>query len=67
MNLVKEKRKKQHFLVQTNQKNMNLPRKQKILIKKNLIDKIHKLIVKELKFNINHHNQTRQNHNLLQI
>jgi hypothetical protein len=53
--------------MQTSKKKVNLPRKQKKLIKKDLIDKIHKLIVKELKFNINCHIQTRKNHNLFQI
>jgi hypothetical protein len=34
MNLVKEKRKKQHVLGQTSKNRVNLPRKQKKLIKK---------------------------------
>jgi hypothetical protein len=34
---------------------------------KNLIDKIHKLIVKELKLNVNHHIKKNRNHDLLQV
>jgi hypothetical protein len=37
------------------------------LIKKNLVDKIHKLIVKELKLNINCHIKIGKNHNLVQV
>jgi hypothetical protein len=54
MNLVEEKRKNNNLSSANKQQNVNLPRKQKILIKKNLGDKIHKLIIQELKLNINH-------------
>jgi hypothetical protein len=61
----KEKRKK--ILVQTTNicelaKN-EIKKKQK----KQLVDKIHKLIVKELKLNINCHIKTSKNHNLFQV
>jgi hypothetical protein len=62
-----EKKRKNNFLVHTSKRYVNLLRKQKILIKKNLIYKIHKLIVKKVKFNINDHIKTYRNHNLLQI
>jgi len=39
-------------------KNLNL---------KNIVDKIHKLIVKKLKFNVNRHIKISKNHNLLQV
>ncbi len=65
MNQVKKKR-KNNFLMHTNKRYMNQPRKHKILIKKK-IDKIHKLIVKELKLNVNCHIKTCKNHNLLQV
>ncbi len=64
MNLVEEKR-KNTFLVQTNKIYVNLLRKQKKFKKKNLIDKIHKLIVKEFKLTVNCHIKTSRNHNLL--
>jgi hypothetical protein len=51
---------------------MNLSRKQKALIlknlvKKNLVDKIHKLIVKKLKLNVNCHIKIGRNHNFFQV
>jgi len=48
MNLVEEK--KNIYYNVDKQKNVKLPRK-----KKNLIDKIHKQIIKELKINVNCH------------
>jgi hypothetical protein len=54
MNLVEEKIKNNNLSNANKQENVNLPRKQKILIKKNLVDKIHKLIIKELKLNVNY-------------
>jgi hypothetical protein len=66
MNLVREKRKNNIFSA-NKQKKSEFTKEKKKLLKKHLIDKIHKLIVKELKFNINHHIQTRKNHNLIQI
>jgi hypothetical protein len=51
----------------TSKRYATLLKKQKILIKKNLIDKIHKLIVKEIKLNVNRHIKTNRNHNLFQV
>jgi hypothetical protein len=48
MILVEEK--KNQFFNYTSKRYVNLPRKQK-----NLIDKIHKLIVKEFKLDVHHH------------
>jgi hypothetical protein len=59
------KKKRQQLFVLTNKKSAILPRNQKILIKKKIVDKIHKLIVKELKFNVNCHIKIGRNHNLL--
>jgi len=50
-----EEKGKNNFLMQTSKKYVNLLRKQKILIKKNLVDKIHKLIIKKFKFNVDCH------------
>ncbi len=64
MNPIEEKRKINNFLMQMSKKeNLNLPRKQKILI----VDKIHKLIVKEFKLNANCYLKTSENHNLPQF
>jgi len=50
MNPIEEKRNLNNFLMQTSNKtNVNLLTKQKILI----INKIHKLIIKEFKLNVN--------------
>jgi len=54
MNLVEEKRKNNNLSSANKQQNVNLPKKQKKLIKKTLVDKIHKLIIEELKLNVNH-------------
>ncbi len=51
--------------MQTSKRCANLPRKQKILNKKNLVHKIHKVIVKELKLNVKHNIKIGRNHNLL--
>jgi len=66
MNLVEKEKKKQLSNVDK-QRCANLSRKQKKLNWKNLVDKIHKLIVKELKFNVNHNIKIVQNDNLLQV
>ncbi len=58
MNLVEEKRKNNNLSSANKQQNVNLPKKQKILIKKNLGDKIHKLIIQELKLNVNHQGES---------
>jgi hypothetical protein len=64
MNPIEEKRKINKFLMQMSEKeNVNLPRKQKILI----INKIHKLTIKEFKLNVNCYIKTRKNHNLPQF
>jgi hypothetical protein len=34
---------------------------------KNLVNKIHKLVVKKLKLNVDCHIKTQRNHNLLQV
>jgi hypothetical protein len=67
MNLVEEKRKNNNFLVQTNKRYVTLLKKFKKFKLKNLFDKIHKLIVKELKFNVNYHIKIGKHHNLLQV
>jgi len=58
MNLVEEKRKNNNLSSANKQQNMNLPRKQKKLIRKNLVEKIHQLIIKELKLNVNHQGES---------
>jgi hypothetical protein len=58
MNLVEEKRKNNNLSSANKQQNMNLPRKQKNLIRKNLVEKIHQLIIKELKLNVNHQGES---------
>jgi hypothetical protein len=58
MNLVQEKRKNNNLSSANKQQNMNLPRKQKNLIRKNLVEKIHQLIIKELKLNVNHQGES---------
>jgi len=50
-----------------NESYVNLPRKQKEIDWKNLIDKIHKLIAKQLKLNVNRHIKIDKNHNRLQV
>jgi hypothetical protein len=59
MNLVEEKKKNQLFNVDK-QKICKLAKKTKKFNEKNIIDKIHKLIVKELKLNVNRHIKKRQ-------
>jgi hypothetical protein len=66
MNLVEGKRKKQLFGADE-QKMCELAKKAENLNYKNLVDKIHKLIFKELKLNVNHNVKTGKNHNLLQV
>jgi hypothetical protein len=58
MNLVEEKRKNNNLSSANKQQNMNLPRKQKNLIRKILVEKIHQLIIKELKLNVNHQGES---------
>ncbi len=59
--------KKKQFFIANKQKIYKLVKKTKKINLKNLVDKIHKLIVKELKLNINCHIKIDQNHNLLPI
>jgi len=67
MNLVEEKR-KNNFPMETSKRCANLPKKNGANLNfKKIIDKIHKLIVKELKFNVNHSIKIDENHNLLQV
>jgi hypothetical protein len=66
MNLVEGKRKKQLFGV-AEQKMCEFAKKAENLSYKNLVDKIHKLIFKELKLNVNHNIKIGKNHNLLQV
>jgi hypothetical protein len=49
------------------QKLCELAKKIKNLNKKYIVDKIHKLIVKAFKLNVNHHIKTSRNHNLFQV
>ncbi len=65
MNLVKEKTKQ--LINVHKQKICELVKKIKSFNFKNLVDKIHKLIVKKLKLNVNHRIKTGKNHNLLQV
>jgi len=58
MNLVEGKKKSNNLSSANKQQNVNLSRKQKKLIKKNLVDKIHKPIIKELKLNVNHQGES---------
>jgi hypothetical protein len=44
-----------------------LAKKTKKLNRKNLVDKIQKLIVKELELNVNHNIKIVKNHNILQV
>jgi hypothetical protein len=57
---------KKNFLMHTN-KILALPSKQKILIKKILVDKIYKLIIKEFKLNVDCDIKIGRNHNLFQV
>jgi hypothetical protein len=66
MNLVEMKRKIQLFGA-NEQKMCELAKKAKNLNCKNLVHKIHKLIIKELKLNVNHNIKISKNHNLLQV
>jgi hypothetical protein len=66
MNPVEETR-KNNFLMPTSKRYENLLKKAKNFNLKNLVDKMHKLIIKELKLNLNYHIKTCRNHNLLQI
>jgi hypothetical protein len=64
MNPIEEKRKINNFLMQASQKKKkNLPRKPRNLI----VNKRHKLIVKEFKLNVNCYIKTSKNHNLPQF
>jgi hypothetical protein len=54
------------FLCKQKKKNANCHESKKILIKK-IIDKIHKLIFKKLKLNVNRCIKIGKNHDLLQI
>ncbi len=67
VNVVEKKtHKKNNFLVQTNKRYANLSKIKKFN-KKKKVDKIHKVIVKELKPNINCHIKIGKNYNLLQM
>jgi transposase len=59
--------KKKWFSNANKQKIYELVKKTKKNYLKNLVDKIHKLIVKELKLNVNCHIKIDKNHNLLPI
>jgi hypothetical protein len=59
--------KKKQFFIANKQKIYKLVKKTKKINLKNLVDKIHKLIVKELKLNINCHIKIDKIHNLLPI
>jgi len=58
---------KKQFSNVDKQKIWELAKKAKNFNLKNLVDKMHKLIIKELKLNLNYHIKTCRNHNLLQI
>ncbi len=65
MNLVQKKKKQ---LSNANkQKICKLAKKTKKFNENNLVDKTHKLIVKEPKLNVDCHIKTCRNHNLLQV
>jgi hypothetical protein len=63
MNPIEKKRKKEIFTA-NKQKMCELD---KFYFFKKLIDKIHKLIIKELKLNANHNIKIDKNHNLFQV
>jgi hypothetical protein len=62
-----KKEKKKQLSNVDKQKMCELAKKTKKLNFKNLVNKIHKLIIKELKLNVNHNNKIVKNHNLLQV
>jgi hypothetical protein len=66
MNLVEEKR-KNNFSNANKQMISELSKKINKFNFKNLLDKMHKLIVKKLKLNVNCHMKISRNHNFLQI
>jgi hypothetical protein len=59
--------KKRKLFTIDKKKYVNLSRKKKILNKKNLVDEIHNLIIKEIKFNVNCHIKIGRNHNFSQV
>jgi hypothetical protein len=59
MNLVKEKKKKDNFLLWTGERYISLPRK----LKKNLVNNIHK----ELKLNVDCNFKPSRNRHILQV
>jgi hypothetical protein len=61
------KRGKKQLSDEDKQKICKRAKKKKILNLKNLIDKTQKLIVKELKLNVNCHIKINRNHNLLRV
>ncbi len=67
MNPIEENKKNSNFFYANKQKIGKLIKKTKNLNSKNLVNKIYKLIVKELKFNTNHHIKTCRSHNLLRV
>jgi len=67
MNQVEEKKYITIFFIAYKGNICELIQKTKILNLKNLVDKMHKITVKELKFNVNHHIKTCKNHNLVQV
>jgi hypothetical protein len=66
MNLVEEKR-KNNFSNANKQMISELSKKINKFNFKNLLDKMHKLIVKKLKLKVNCHMKISRNHNFLQI
>jgi hypothetical protein len=67
MNPIEKKRKYNNFLEHINKRYASLSRKQKIFVKKIIVDKVHKLVVMKLKLDVDCHIQTSRNHNLLQV
>jgi hypothetical protein len=61
-----EKKKKTTFWLNKQKKLCEAMKARKLTLK-NLFDKIHKLIVKELKLNINDHIKRDRTHNLFQV
>jgi hypothetical protein len=61
-------RKKEQLLYSANKQNIReVVKKKKLINFKNLVNKIHMLLIKKLKININDHIKTSKNHNLLQV
>jgi hypothetical protein len=62
MNLVEKEKEKKQLSNATSKRCANLPKKPKNFKKKK---KIHKLIIKEIKLNVNHYIKTDKNYDLL--